>query len=347
MADQIRLKQLGGSGLSLVLEGPDMPAQGASAPVEHRMEVSLPPGATDKVFQLLGPEWGEMRLTGRWQDAASNVFGQARELFRKAQIMVAEGQRVELVWSYGVMSSVWRRTGYLRRLVPTWLTSDRLDYEIVFAPQSIEPDIKREVSKRKAPNEAGVKAAIAAAIAQLAVTKVLTTVAAATRWWAAAERAADSGVPITQQIGSIVANSSAIPDTGFGVEAVLVDTIRQVQDAVVDIDAVVADLDTLDVQSQFSDARQLLLAGRTEREVRARMLSARASLERARADAQALLKRDPQARTYNIRSGDTLQSIAARELGDARRWRDIADANGISPSETLAAGTHIDLPARR
>jgi nucleoid-associated protein YgaU len=50
------------------------------------------------------------------------------------------------------------------------------------------------------------------------------------------------------------------------------------------------------------------------------------------------------ARTYTIRSGDTLEEIARRELGDGQRWRAIVDANpGLDP-KALKIGRSIVLP---
>ena len=47
-----------------------------------------------------------------------------------------------------------------------------------------------------------------------------------------------------------------------------------------------------------------------------------------------------------VRSGETLQSIAALRLGDWQQWRYLADANGLSPGQP-AAGTVLVIPARR
>lgn len=52
-------------------------------------------------------------------------------------------------------------------------------------------------------------------------------------------------------------------------------------------------------------------------------------------------------RLVEIRHGDTLQALAARELGDASKWVSIADINGLTPpyvtGDTLAAGESIKL----
>lgn len=47
---------------------------------------------------------------------------------------------------------------------------------------------------------------------------------------------------------------------------------------------------------------------------------------------------------YVVKSGDTLYSIAAQQLGDKQRWREIAAANpGIKP-DTLKVGQLIVIP---
>lgn len=48
---------------------------------------------------------------------------------------------------------------------------------------------------------------------------------------------------------------------------------------------------------------------------------------------------------YKVQKGDTLKSIARRELGDEGRWKDIVAANpGLSPSK-LSVGQSLHLPA--
>jgi nucleoid-associated protein YgaU len=47
---------------------------------------------------------------------------------------------------------------------------------------------------------------------------------------------------------------------------------------------------------------------------------------------------------YQVREGDTLQGIAASLWGDASLWYMIAEANGLSGSESLAAGTSLIVP---
>jgi hypothetical protein len=49
-------------------------------------------------------------------------------------------------------------------------------------------------------------------------------------------------------------------------------------------------------------------------------------------------------RHYRVKKGDTLRSIAARQLGDPRRWSDIAVLNGLRSSGKLKPNTLLKLP---
>lgn len=52
----------------------------------------------------------------------------------------------------------------------------------------------------------------------------------------------------------------------------------------------------------------------------------------------------PVSRTYTIRKGDTLWSIAQREYGDGQKWKDISAANPSADPKKLAVGQQITLP---
>jgi YD repeat-containing protein len=52
------------------------------------------------------------------------------------------------------------------------------------------------------------------------------------------------------------------------------------------------------------------------------------------------------ASSYTVRDGDSLRSIAQMVWGDGAMWYLIADANGLSGSEQLAAGQTISIPAK-
>ena len=45
-----------------------------------------------------------------------------------------------------------------------------------------------------------------------------------------------------------------------------------------------------------------------------------------------------------INSGDSLSVLAQRQLGDWRKWRDLADKNGLNPTIELQPGSQIEIP---
>jgi nucleoid-associated protein YgaU len=50
-------------------------------------------------------------------------------------------------------------------------------------------------------------------------------------------------------------------------------------------------------------------------------------------------------RVHRVVAGDSLQSLAWREYGNAAAWRSIAEANGIDNPGHLPTGTELVLPA--
>ncbi|MDH4145757.1 MAG: LysM peptidoglycan-binding domain-containing protein [Acidimicrobiia bacterium] len=52
-------------------------------------------------------------------------------------------------------------------------------------------------------------------------------------------------------------------------------------------------------------------------------------------------------RTHQVRSGETLDRIAAMHYGDSNRWRDIAQANGVTDPFDLPPGRMLSIPKLR
>ena len=55
-------------------------------------------------------------------------------------------------------------------------------------------------------------------------------------------------------------------------------------------------------------------------------------------------KKGARKKTYTVKAGDTLQSIAARELGDRRRWTEIRDLNKIRDPRSIKPRQVLKLP---
>ncbi|MFH1746309.1 MAG: LysM domain-containing protein [Planctomycetota bacterium] len=75
----------------------------------------------------------------------------------------------------------------------------------------------------------------------------------------------------------------------------------------------------------------------------AKALKGSANVASARGTANHL-RATGQPRWYTIRKQDSLTSIAARQLNDGRRWREIAELNGLNEPGKIIPGMRIKLP---
>ena len=55
---------------------------------------------------------------------------------------------------------------------------------------------------------------------------------------------------------------------------------------------------------------------------------------------------EPEYQTYTVKAGDSLWAIAARFLGDGRRYPEIRELNGIASNNVIYAGQVLKIPAR-
>lgn len=55
----------------------------------------------------------------------------------------------------------------------------------------------------------------------------------------------------------------------------------------------------------------------------------------------------PARATYVVRSGDSLERIARRELGDGSRWREVAELNGIANPNLVRVGQKLAMPGSK
>jgi len=58
-------------------------------------------------------------------------------------------------------------------------------------------------------------------------------------------------------------------------------------------------------------------------------------------------KSEPEkADTYTVKPGDSFWKIAEKELGDGSRYKELAEYNGLKPSDTIYAGQALKLPGK-
>lgn len=60
--------------------------------------------------------------------------------------------------------------------------------------------------------------------------------------------------------------------------------------------------------------------------------------------ANLFLTQKPKGKTYRVKAGETLIMIAAKQLGDASRWQDIADKNNLRDPRSIRQGALLRLP---
>lgn len=114
-----------------------------------------------------------------------------------------------------------------------------------------------------------------------------------------------------------------------------------------DLRAIRSDLDASDVASFQHRARadRSIALWAWERSTRRTLLRVEDQLRRAE-DLADLVALGVRRVVYVVRHGDTLQSIAAKHLGDWREYPRIVEANGLTPG-ALTPGTVLTIPEKR
>ena len=116
-----------------------------------------------------------------------------------------------------------------------------------------------------------------------------------------------------------------------------------------DIKTLRTDLDSTDIETlvvNSEDAARTLKIRIWERDVRTLLVKMAGDLIDM-IDIAADLKQRAGQKIVLVRSGDTIQGIARRELGDWSEWTRIVEANpGLDPG-TLTSGQTIIIPERR
>lgn len=129
-------------------------------------------------------------------------------------------------------------------------------------------------------------------------------------------------------------------------EAELTGHRAELTDAAADLLTLRRQLDREDMVEHlpWRDARLLLLRWRWERELRHAVLAVDADARRLQNRIQALLEGARLTR-HVVRTGDTLQKIAAAYLGSWEEWPRIAALNRLEPGQP-AVGTVLQIPGR-
>lgn len=340
----------GTPGRVLTLDGASLPDEWISAPITFREVVSWPPGSTSPVVQKIGIEVKPITLSGEWDEA--RLGDVARQNHEIAVKLVTDGYDVTLSRD-GLFS---RRCG-VTEYAPEFQGAPegqfgRLKWKITLAPREVEdrnPDtiamgaltfgdveqatreFLERVKAQQAQAEARAKAMSARAraaagisLAATAADDVRNVLGAASMELAALQSALE--LP-TESLGVVAGTARSV--VAFGINAFSA-TIGAGTN--VFTEELPTPSETIDVWLWASDSVEWC---RTP--VNAGFDCGRLAL--------ALSSGGDRVTPYSVTTGDTLQSIAQRELGDWRKWSDIADLNNLDPGAPLTPGVRVVLPS--
>ena len=157
----------------------------------------------------------------------------------------------------------------------------------------------------------------------------------------------DDVVAVTDGVTAATGNVTAALLTGTATHAQLGSLRAALTGYRADIDAIRADLDATDVEDflLYDDGAVLIRLWAWERAVRNALIVLAPKVRAAETVAVRLVAGSTR-EVYVSKSGDTLQSIAAKFLGNWREWPKIADANGITAG-ALASGTRLVIPPKK
>lgn len=151
---------------------------------------------------------------------------------------------------------------------------------------------------------------------------------------------------ITDAVGDSLAGLLVALQTGRATTAGVRTSIATMTAAAADLRAVRTTLDATDVEAEqvYDDAAVTLALWGWERGLRWSLASLDARITTGLAVGRELLSGRGET-LHTVRLGETMQSIAARYLGDWRQWTTIAAVNGLD-SSPVTVGTVLTIPQR-
>ena len=157
----------------------------------------------------------------------------------------------------------------------------------------------------------------------------------------------DDVADIVEGVASATAGVTTALQTGVATPAQLGALRASLTGYRADIDAVRADMDSTDVSTfqLYDDAAVLISLWDWQAGLRSALIKLAPKVRAAETVALRLIAGSARV-VYTSKSGDTLQAIAAKFLGDWREWNRIAEANGITAG-ALASGTRLVIPPKR
>lgn len=353
-AGNVRLQSLtiqeqGASPIKIVLKGGCMPVIGAQFPVENRGGVYTPLYARQGYSSVTGLLFGDTEMTFAWDVpfffpddhivTGTDVPNTPEELFSVIQKIQERGRACQ------VQIGRFSRIGVLRTATPTPGRGYLVDPSSL-TNQLISPGTNLEVTLKWEWSGEGLPAAPSDAVAS--VEDVRGALASAMSNLSSALSDEDPFAPnfldglkslvgklnkSVQSVRSALSKITAFASAPAALANQALAACRLAGGLAQDLDRALGDIAS-DYQSVNDSASALFGSKRAKGQAKQSLTSIFGALN----DAIKAIERSRKPRIVGVHPGQLLSVIAAKELGDADRWQEIADLNFIT-GKTVPAGT--------
>lgn len=333
-ASAVTIRELTGQQRSVKLEGRSLPYRPTTFHGEQRLKRSDYTGSSTPTVQVLGPKEGPLELKGTWKDKFLGE-GVAQSLQETFDSIRRSGQELEIQWDRFI------RRGFLRIAKFTVLRTQDIEWTMEFEIRTQgEPDTPVtatfvSVGAQQDAEGAALQASLEASKGQLEGFLGRTT--ALGRFLNGTQQVLDriqafrdsatgaifSARLSLDQARNVIARARALRDSGGVV-------LRE------------ADGLLSDVQAAGRGLQNVLSLELAKRQVEADALGAIALAVRAEENALAFIEPDIVGSVFLAVNQD-LRGVAAKFLGTADAWEQLADFNGLVGS-AQPAGTLILIP---
>jgi len=333
-------------GLSVVLEGSGIPfgrpreITGFETGGQLQHEKIYLPGRTSPIYQVQQARQRDLEFNGafrdhlRAQDRDAAQVGWAREMVRSIEQVRKRANLVKIEWG----KDSW--LGLLTETKFGWESESDVTYHLIFAIASTADTETQEAPQATEPQRTPVDIAaliqrdLAEARAQLAALAVR---ASALQTMVTILNAVDTAQQAARDLAEAVTTSATVSRAAANAAAARVDGAgRATQDASRAIIKMLSGTKTLAIVPDGDPSLTLSWLSAST----ATLIAADGAIDRARSlRASARSSVTKTARVYVVRSGDTLESIARSEMGDASRSGEL----GVR-SDELRPGLNIRIP---
>lgn len=340
MADEVLfpvvIREIGGKGRVLALEGSDLPRDGnwMSIGGEQRQAVHWYAGSQSPTVHILGPKEDPIRLAGRFEDRRKGINGHAIAQLFIADAMRREGRLAILQWGPFLRRVAWVRATFLTPEL------ERVDYVIELMPVGTTGTLGSRIM--------GAIKSIPVLGPLVEAAEVVVDLARVIPRGAAGEQL-DQILDNIQQAGDYVDGAEGVldqlPDDGILPPASARLALSNIDAAKDSAGAALSGLDGLPKPAAGNELDAAFLAT-TVKETRAGTVGLISELQRVRPQLATLAAESARSTVYVVTHGDTLQQLARRFYGDAGKWTQIQQFNALA-NPGLSAGQILTIPDAR